>query len=87
MERLIALGRYVRMPTFCISVTNNVFSASSRHDVPTLEAASKEGLRSALAIGSDELVGGETEFRADVCVDGHNVARRFTVALSVILTP
>jgi hypothetical protein len=71
------------MPTFRISVTNNIFSASSRHDVRSLEAASKEGLRSALAIGSDELVEGGTEFRADVCVDGANAARRFTVALSV----
>ena len=83
VERLAVLGRYVGMPTFHISVTNDAFSASSSHEIPTLEAASKEGLRSALAIGSDELVGGETQFRADVCVDGHSTVTRFTVSLSV----
>ena len=80
------IGRYVDMPTFCISVANDQFVASSSHEVPTLEAASTEGLRSALAIGSDELVRGETQFEADVCVDGANTVNRFTVSLSVSST-
>lgn len=83
VERLAVLGRYVGMPTFHISVANDAFSASSSHEVPTQEAAAKEGLRSALAIGSDELIGGETQFRANVCVDGKSTVTHFTVSLSV----
>ena len=74
------------MPTFHISVVNDAFCASSSHEVPTLEAASKDGLRSALAIGSDELVSGESEFRANVCVAGKSTVTRFTVSLSVTPT-
>lgn len=70
------------MPIFTISVVNETFAASDQHDVASLDSATAEALRAALQIGTDEVVGGERFFAAEVKVETANeVVRRFIVSV------
>ena len=70
------------MPIFTISVVNESFTASDEHDVPSLDRATAEALRAALQIGTDEVVGGERFFAAEVKVETANeVVGRFIVSV------
>ena len=65
------------MPTFRITVINAEFCASEDRDLPSLEAARKQGIKAALAMGADEVHAGKPFFGAEVCVeaDGETVSR------------
>jgi hypothetical protein len=65
------------MPTFTIRITNSDFSDDTQHDWENLELAREEALKSALQIGTDEVIGGSPYFGAEVSVeqDGATVAR------------
>jgi hypothetical protein len=65
------------MPTYRISVVNAEFSASEEHQLESLDAARKEGIKAALAIGVDEVRAGKPFFGAEVRVqqDGDTVSR------------
>jgi hypothetical protein len=65
------------MPTFRISVVNKHFRASDEHELASLEAASQQGIRAALAMGADEVNEGQPFFAAEVIVecDGRTVSR------------
>lgn len=70
------------MPTFRITVINQTFRACDNHDLPTVEAARKQGLKGALAIGADEVANGKQFFGAEVRVeDGGEVVDRFVVSI------
>ena len=70
------------MPIFNISVVNESFTASDEHDVPSLDRATAEALRAALQIGTDEVVGGERFFAAEVKVESDDeVVGRFIVSV------
>lgn len=70
------------MPTFRISVTNQTFRSSNQHDLPTLEAARRHGIRAALAIGVDEVTDGNPYFGAEVLVeDEEKTLHRFVVSI------
>lgn len=74
--------RYIIMPTFRISVINQTFRSSNEHDLPTLDAARKHGIRAALAIGTDEVADGHPFFGAEVRVeDGEEMLGRFVVSV------
>lgn len=57
------------MPTFKVHVVNSDFSASQDMDARDVEAAQNQGLKAALAIGSDQVCGGMQFFAAVVCVE------------------
>ena len=70
------------MPTYRISVINHIFSSCNHHDAPTLDAANKQGLQSALAIGTEEIVNGTPFFGAEVRIeDGDKLVHRFVVSI------
>lgn len=69
-------------PTFTISVVNETFSASNHRDVPSLDTATSEALRSALEIGAEEVIGGKPFFAAEVTVETANqTLSRFVVSI------
>lgn len=71
------------MPTFQISIVNETFASSNDHEAQSLDAASAEALAAALRIGSDEVVGGQKLFAAEVKVETANaVVGRFVVTVS-----
>jgi hypothetical protein len=70
------------MPTFQISIVNESFASSNDHEVHSLDAASEQALSAALRIGSDEVIGGNKFFAAEVKVETANeVVRRFVVSI------
>lgn len=70
------------MPTFDISVINETFSALHHHEGPSAEEAAQQGLKAALAIGVEEIVGGGRMFAAEVRVDAANqTVSRFIVSM------
>ena len=70
------------MPTFRISVINRTFSACEDHELPSLDAARKEGVKAALAIGSEEVANGSPFFAAEILVEnGQELLGRVVVSL------
>ena len=70
------------MRNYRIIVVNHNFSACNDHEMPTLDAAEKQGLKSALAIGADEVANGTPFFGAEVRIeDDGNLVRRFVVSV------
>ena len=65
------------MPTFLVSVINHSFTASDEHEVSSTAEAGQQGLASALAIGTAEVMKGERFFGAEVRVErsGKTVGR------------
>ena len=75
-------NRYVVMALFQISVINHTFSACDSHELPSAEEAGKQGIRSALAIGVEEVTGGESFFGAEIRIEeGDKTVRRFMVSV------
>lgn len=71
------------MPTFRISVVNHAFEASNVREAASLDEASAQGIKSALAIGIQE-VGHVVPyfFGAEVVVEqDQQVLRRFVVSV------
>lgn len=70
------------MPSFRITVTNENFHASNNIDLPSLEAARRNGIKSALEIGTDEILDGKAFFGAEIKVEnGGKVLGRFIVSI------
>lgn len=75
------------MPIFCISVTNQDFEAENEQELPTLEVAQDEAIKSALQIGIDEVGITRPFFAAEVKIDcdGEYVSRYIvTVGVSLL---
>lgn len=70
------------MPIFRISVVNQTFRASDDHELPSVDAALKQGIKAALAIGSDEVTDGSPFFAAEIRIeDGPETLGRFVVSI------
>lgn len=70
------------MSTFQIRVTNRDFSASDDHELTSLEAAGRQGVKAALEIGADEVNGGKPFFGAEVSiVEDGSIVSRFVVSV------
>jgi len=63
-------------------VINESFRACDSHELLSADEASKQGIKAALAIGSDEVANGKEFFGAEVLVerDGQTVGR-FVVSI------
>lgn len=71
------------MPIFRISVVNDSFCAISEHDCQDFEAARKQGVAGALAMGMEAIAKGREFFGAEVRVDqGHEPPRRFVISVA-----
>jgi hypothetical protein len=72
------------MPPFRISVINHNFASSDEYDLPSSEVAEREAIKSALQIGTDEVIKGKPFFGAEAKVehDGQLVGR-FVVSIGV----
>lgn len=57
------------MPTFQVHVVNSEFSASEDVNANDVATAQRQGLKAALAIGSDQVCDGLQFFAAVVCVE------------------
>lgn len=70
------------MPNFCIRVVNKDFTASNETELQSHEVASKDALRGALEIASEEVCAGNPFFAAEVTVelDGKAIDR-FLIAV------
>jgi hypothetical protein len=67
---------------FRITVANQSFRACGSHDLPSVEAARQEGIRSALGMGCDEVRRGKEFFGAEVTIDcDEEVVGRFIVSI------
>ncbi|MCH8614899.1 hypothetical protein LZ016_02105 [Sphingomonas sp. SM33] len=70
------------MPTFRVTVVNSEFSAWEEHDLPSLDAAKKQGRKAALAMGSDEVRRGKAFFGAEILVEADgDLASRSVVSI------
>ena len=70
------------MPTFRVTVVNSEFSAWEDHNLPSLDAARKQGLKAALAMGSDEVCRGKAFFGAEILVEADgDLASRSVVSI------
>lgn len=71
------------MPAFQIRVTNKDFSACDGHELTSVDAAGKQGMRAALEIGIDEVGNGTPFFGAEVTVEDEegNTISRFLVSV------
>ena len=70
------------MPTYRVTVINQTFTACNEHELPSLEAARQQGVKAALAIGSDEVTKGKAYFGAEVRVqEGNKTIVRFVVSV------
>ena len=70
------------MPIYRISVVNRTFSACDDHEMPSADAAGRQGIKAALAIGAEEVGNGEPFFGAEIRVeDGGETVRRFVVSV------
>jgi hypothetical protein len=82
VERCRWAKRYLLMPTYRITVTNQTFRSSNEHECSSTDAARKQGIRAALAIGSDEVTNGKPFFGAEVRVEnGGETVGRFVVSI------
>ena len=83
-ERRRVRERYISMPIFRISVVNHSFSACDEHELPSLADATRQGIKAALEIGTDEVTNGKAYFGAEVRVeDGEENLRRFVVSVGM----
>lgn len=81
-ERMSWGLRSGHMPKYRISVINQEFTACAEHELPDAEAARQEGLRGAIAMGSDRICDGEKMFGAEVSIsEGTKPRRRFVVTV------
>lgn len=72
------------MPTFRITVINQHFRACDDHDLESLAAATREGVRAALQIGTDEVANGKPFFGAEVRVaEGETICGKFVVSVGM----
>jgi hypothetical protein len=72
------------MPTFRITVTNQTFQASNDHDLPSLADTTRQGIKAALEIGTDEVTNGKSFFGAEVHVEeGEESLGRFVVSVGM----
>lgn len=70
------------MPIFNITVHNEDFSTSEEFDCPSNEDALKHGLKSAIAIASDQVSAGKPFFGAEVSLEqGNELLLRYVVAI------
>ena len=70
------------MGIYRISVVNAEFHASEEHELESVEAARKEGIKAAIAMGADEVNGGKPFFAAEVRVqDGGDIVSRAMVSV------
>lgn len=70
------------MPTYRISVINHTFTSCNSHEAPTLDSAGKHGLKSALEIGTEEVVNGNPFFGAEIRIEeDEKVVRRLVVSI------
>ena len=70
------------MPTFRISIVNEDFSATEERDLPDADAARREALKGAVAIGADHLVDGGKLFGAEVSITEEDLpGKRFVVTV------
>lgn len=70
------------MPTFRVTVINADFRACEDYDLPSVEAARKQGIKAALAMGMDEVQAGKPFFGAEVRVeDGAETVSRAVVSV------
>ena len=70
------------MPTYTISVINHTFAARNEHEMPSLDEAGKQGIKSALAIGSEEILEGKPFFAAEIRIEeGDETLSRFIVSV------
>jgi len=71
------------MPLFRISVLNGTFHACDEHELATASDAKTEGIKGALAIGSDEVSKGKQLFGAELKIEeGDELVGRFVVSVS-----
>lgn len=70
------------MPKFQVRIVNSDFDCCDEIEAADLEAAGTQGLRSVLAIGTDDMCSGANFFGAEVQLelDGE-VKKRFLVAM------
>lgn len=72
------------MPTFRITVTNQTFSASDDHELASLADATRQGIKAALDIGTDEVANGKPFFGAEVHVEeGDETLGKFVVSVGM----
>ena len=70
------------MATFRITVINQDFRASEDYDLPSIDDARRQGIKAALAMGTDEVHGGKSFFGAEVRVeDGEGKVTRSVVSI------
>ena len=70
------------MPTYRVTVVNQTFTACNDHELPSMEEARRQGISAALAIGADEVSGGQPYFGAEVRIqDGNDTLCRFVVSV------
>ena len=69
------------MPNYRISVINHAFNATDEYEMDTQEAAENQGLKSALSIGTDEVLKGKPFFAAEVRVEHGTTLSRFVVSV------
>lgn len=81
-ERCDAARRLVFVAIFRISVIDRAFRACGDHEFASFDAARKEGLKAALAIGSEEVANGAAYFAAEIRVEaGEGLLGRFAVSV------
>lgn len=72
------------MPTFRISVINQTFRASNEHELPSFDEATRQGIKAALEIGTDEVTNGKSFFGAEVHVEeGEETRGKFVVSVGM----
>jgi hypothetical protein len=70
------------MTLFRISVVNATFSACDEHELSTISDARLEAIKSALAIGSEEVTKGKEFFGAEVKIEeSDTLVARFVVSV------
>jgi hypothetical protein len=70
------------VPLFRISVLNETFSACGEHELATASDAKTEGIKGALAMGSDEVSKGKQYFGAEVKIEeGDELVGCFVVSV------
>jgi hypothetical protein len=72
------------VPPFRIIVINESTSAADDHDLSSAEQAQLEAIKSALQIGTEEILNGKPFFGAEAKVEhGGEVVKRYVVSMGV----
>jgi hypothetical protein len=72
------------VPPFRIIVVNESSSAADAHDLSSAEQAQREAIKSALQIGTEEILNGKPFFGAEAKVEhAGEVVKRFVVSMGV----